>query len=304
MHLLVRFHDQLAAAPVGDAHPHTGILHGAGDAHRIAVFDGLVIGGLDGHLDGLQRLHKAGGIVHDLAVGQHTAGADGVAVADLPRTDAHQIRHLVEQRLRAEAGLGDTEAPEGPGRGVVGIVGVALDLEILIGVGSGGVGAGPLQHRPAQRGEGTGIGYHAGLDALNDAVFVAAHGEVHVKAVALGVNEDGFLPGELHLHRHTGHIGQQRRMVLHGHILLAAEAAAHQHILYLTVFIVHSQHGGALVHGGVGALVGGQQLHAAVFQRQRHAALRLQKGVLRPRGVEMLRKDVFGMADGLLGIAP
>ena len=58
-----------------------------------------------------------------------------VAVADLPRTDAHQIRHLVEQRLRAEAGLGDTEAPEGPGRGVVGIVGVALDLEILIGVG-------------------------------------------------------------------------------------------------------------------------------------------------------------------------
>ena len=93
-------------------------------------------------------------------------------------------------------------------------------------------------------------------------------------------------------------------MVLHGHILLAAEAAAHQHILYLTVLIVHSQHGGALVHGGVGALVGGQQLHAAVFQRQRHAALRLQKGVLCPRGVEMLRKDVFGMADGALGIAP
>ena len=44
-------------------------------------------------------------------------------------------------------------------------------------------------------------------------------------------------------------------MVLDGHVLLAAEAAAHQHILDLAVVIVHPQHGGALVHGGVRALV-------------------------------------------------
>ena len=56
------------------------------------------------------------------------------------------------------------------------------------------------------------------------------------------------------------------------------------------------------MHGGVGALVGGQQPHAAVIQRQRHAALRLQKGVLRPRGVKMTGQHIFGAADGLLGV--
>ena len=80
MQLAVLLHDQLAAAPVGDAHAHAGVLHGAGDAHRVAVLHGLVIGGLDG----LQRLHQAGGVVHDLAVGQDAAGTDGVAIADLP----------------------------------------------------------------------------------------------------------------------------------------------------------------------------------------------------------------------------
>ena len=34
------------AACIRDTDTDTGILHGAGDAHRIAVFDGLVIGGL------------------------------------------------------------------------------------------------------------------------------------------------------------------------------------------------------------------------------------------------------------------
>ena len=87
-------------------------------------------------------------------------------------------------------------------------------------------------------------------------------------------------------------------MVLHGHILLAAEAAAHQHILHLTVVVVHAQHGRALVHGGVGALVGGQQPDTAVVQRQCHAALRLQKGVLRPRCMEFLRQHILRLGDG------
>ncbi len=292
-------HDELAAAPVGDAHAHAGVLHGAGDAHRVAVFHRLVIGGLDG----LQCLHKAGGVVHDLAVGQHAAGADGVAVADLPGGDAHQVGHLVQQRLGTEAGLGDAEAPEGAGRGIVGVVGAALDLEVLVGVGAGGVGAGALQHGAAQRGKRAGVGHHAGLHALNDAVFVAAHSEVHLEAVALGVDKDGLLTAELELDGALCQIAQQRRVVLHGHILLAAEAAAHQAVLYLAVVIVHAQHGRALVHGGVGALVRGQQLYAAVVQRQRHAALRLKEGVLRPRGGEMLGEHVSGIFDGTLGIA-
>ena len=47
MHLAIVLHNELAAAPIGDAHAHTGVFHGAGDAHRVAVLHGLVIGGLD-----------------------------------------------------------------------------------------------------------------------------------------------------------------------------------------------------------------------------------------------------------------
>ena len=300
MHLAIVLDDELAAAPIGDAHAHTGVFHGAGDAHGVAAANGLVIGGLYG----LQRLHQARGLIHDLAVGQNAAGADGIAITDLPGADAHQIRHLVEQRLRAEAGLGHAKAPEGPGGRIVGVIRAALDLEVFIGIGPRRMGAGPLQHRPSQRGKGTGVGHHAGLDPLNDAVFIAAHGEVHVEAVALGVDQDGFLPGQLHLHRHPGDIRQQGGVVLDGHILLAAEAAAHQHILDLAVVIVHPQHGGALVHGGVRALVRGQQADAAVFQGQSNAALRLQEGVLGPGGVEVLGQHIFCILDSAVCVAP
>ena len=39
--------------------------------------------------------------------------------------------------------------------GIVGVVGSALDVDVLVLVGPGGVGAGALQHRPAQGIEGT-----------------------------------------------------------------------------------------------------------------------------------------------------
>ena len=299
MHLAVVLHNQLAAAPVGKPHAHAGVLHGAGKAHRVAVFHRLVIVGLHR----LQRLHQARFRPHDLAVGQYAAGADGVAVADLPGGDTHLVRHHVQKGLRGKAGLGHAEAPESPGRGIVGIIGVAGDLKILVGVGPRRMGAGPLQHRPAQGGKGAGIGNHAGLHALDDAVFVAAHGEVHPERMALGMDQNRLLPGQLHLHRHTGHVCDQRRVVLHRHVLLAAEAAAHQLVLHQAVVKVHPQHGGALVLGSVGALVGGQQLHAAVFQRQRHAAFRLQKGVLRPGRLKFLVNHVLAFRDGAVGVA-
>ena len=68
--------------------------------------------------------------------------------------------------------------------------------------------------------------------------------------------------------------------------------------------IVHPQHGGALVHGGVRALVRGQQLHAAVFQGQSNAALRLQEGVLGPGGVEVLGQHIFCILDSAVCVAP
>ena len=89
------------------------------------------------------------------------------------------------------------------------------------------------------------------------------------------MDEDGLLTAELEFHGLAGQIAQQRGVVLDGHILLAAEAAAHQTVLHTAVVVVHPQHSRALVHGGVGTLVAGEQLHAAVVQRQSHAALRL-----------------------------
>ena len=116
------------------------------------------------------------------------------------------------------------------------------------------------------------------------------------------MNKDGLGARQLHLHGTARHIAEQRSMVLYRHILLAAKAAAHQHILYMAVVVIHAQHTGALVQGRVGALVGGQQLHAAVFHRYRHAALRLQEGVLRPGRREMLGDHILGLGNGAGGI--
>ena len=69
------------------------------------------------------------------------------------------------------------------------------------------MGTGPLQHRAAQAGVGTGIRYHLGLYPLDDAVFIAAQGEFHIHGVALGMDQDAFLAGELALHRPAGQQG-------------------------------------------------------------------------------------------------
>ena len=106
--------------------------------------------------------------------------------------------------------------------------------------------------------------------------------------MALGMDEQRFLPCELHLDRHARDVCDERRVVLHGHVLFPAEAAADKHIFDLTVREVDAKHRRALVLGGVRALVGRQQLHAAVFKRERHAALGFQKGVLRPRSLKLL----------------
>ena len=89
------------------------------------------------------------------------------------------------------------------------------------------------------------------------------------------MDEDGFLPRELYLHRHARDIRDERGVVLHGHILFSAEAAADEHIFDLTVGKVDAEHRRALVLGGVRALVGGQQLHAAVVKRNCYTALGL-----------------------------
>ena len=298
MDLLIRLHDQLAAAPVGQPHAHAGVLHGTRKAHRLPGGQSCVIVGLDD----LQRLRKPRLRTHDLAVGQLLPGPDGVAVADLPGGDADLLCHLVEERFNGKAGLGHAKAPESPGGGVVGVVGRAFDLEVLVVVGTRGVGAGSLQHGAAQGGEGAGVGVDGGFHALDDAVFVAADGEVHPEGMALGVDQKALRPGELHLHGPAGEIGDEGRVVLDRHILLAAKAAAHQLVLDPDLFAAQQEL--AFVQRGVGGLVRGEDAHIPVLVPVGHGALGFQERMLRPGGLKVLGDDVLRPGNSPGGVAP
>ena len=47
------------------------------------------------------------------------------------------------------------------------------------------------------------------------------------------MDEQRFSAAELHLDRQARHVGDERGVVLHGHVLLAAEAAADELVLHL-----------------------------------------------------------------------
>ena len=91
MDLAVLADDELTAPVVGKADADARVFHRAGKADRVAVFLGFVKIGLDG----LERFDKARLGADDLAVRQHLAGTDGVAVSDLPRGDADKVGHLI-----------------------------------------------------------------------------------------------------------------------------------------------------------------------------------------------------------------
>ena len=117
------------------------------------------------------------------------------------------------------------------------------------------------------------------------------------------MDQNTLRPGELHLHRALRQIGDQGGVVLDGHVLLAAEAAAHQAVADLHPLRRQSQHPHDLVLGVVGALVRGED-HDPVIVGIGHGALRLQEGVLRPGGGEVLGQHVLRFGDGLRRIAP
>ncbi|MPM42921.1 hypothetical protein SDC9_89593 [bioreactor metagenome] len=292
---LSALNDQPRPAGIGDTHAHARVLHGAADAH---IFCGVIIG-----LHRLQRLRKPRGRVHDLAVGQFLSRSDGIAPADLPGGDSHLIRHLAQKAFHAKAGLRDSEAPKRPGGGIVGVIRPPVDLKILIVVRPRRMGTGPLQHRPSQRRIGSGIRNDLRRHALNDAVFIAAHGKLHLHGMPLGVDEDALGSAELCLDRTLCEIRHQRSQMLHGHVLLAAEAAAHQQVFDLHLFSGQAQHPHGLVLRVICPLVRGPD-HHAVLLRERHGALRLQKRVLCPGCGKVLRQHIFRSRNGLRWIAP
>ena len=93
-----------------------------------------------------------------------------------------------------------------------------------------------------------------GLDPLDDAVFIAAHGEVHFKMMALRMDKQRLGTRELYLYRTLCDVGDEGRKMLYRHILLAAETAADQSVLNLYLFCPQEQL--AFVQGLVGGLIG------------------------------------------------
>ena len=246
-------------------------------------------------LDREQGLLEGRGAVGDLAVGQDLARLDGVAVPDLPRRDAHLVGEKVDEALERELALAHAEAAERAGGRVVGVPAKAANVRVLVAVRAHGVRAGALEDRAAQRRVGSGVEVDLAVQAHEGAVLVAAEGEGALHVVALGVEVDGLLAREAHLdgavHRERGERGQ----VLHGDVLLAAKAAAHEHGLHdhLLGRGVPAEHVGDLLAGVVGALVGRAHLDAALV-REGDGALGLEERVLGERRLEGARHLVRG----------
>ena len=115
------------------------------------------------------------------------------------------------------------------------------------------------------------------------------------------MDEQRFRPGQLDLDRAAGEVGHERGVVLHAHILLAAEAAADKLVLHAD--LVGAEQELTLVQRGMGRLVGGQDHDIAVLVHIRDRALRLEERMLGPRGLKVLGDDVFGVLDRRLGVA-
>ena len=116
------------------------------------------------------------------------------------------------------------------------------------------------------------------------------------------MDEQRFRTGELYLDRAAGAVGRKGGVVLDGHVLLAAEAAADQ--LVFDLDLLCAEHQRAFVQRGVRRLVGREDHHVAVLVDVGHSALRLEEGMLRPRRFKVPRDDVRRLGDGPGGVAP
>ena len=119
----------------------------------------------------------------------------------------------------------------------------------------------------------------------------------------LGVDQQAFRPRELHLHRPLREIGDEGGVMLYRYVLLAAEAAAYQTVADLYLFRRQAQHPHDLMLGIVSPLIR-RENHDPISIRIRHRALRLQKGVLRPRGAEAPGQQVSGFCQRLCRVSP
>ena len=127
------------AEPVAES----GVLEPEPEADRLAVGDRRVVGALD-LVEA--RLGAAGPVVHDLTGSPLVAGADHVALADLPAADADLLGQPIEHAFERELRLVRTEPAERAAHQVVRAHGDRLDVERVPPVGAAGVAGGAFEH--------------------------------------------------------------------------------------------------------------------------------------------------------------
>ena len=125
-------------------------------------------------------------------------GQDGISMAPLPK------KHISPWRKNLAGLEGESDALD-------------WEYETTEGylVGPGGVGACALQHRPAQRGVGAGVGHNAHPHRGQLSVLIARRGVLHLHRVPLGMHAQTLSAAQRELHRPPAMPRQQRRMMLY-----------------------------------------------------------------------------------------
>ena len=229
MQLFIFLKYEFHAACIRDTDTDTGILHGAADSHRFSFFQGSIIL----LLYSLQCLHKTCGIIYDLTIRKRLTGTDRIAVTDFPWSDSHLICHHIQKCLCRKTGLGNSESAKCSCRRIIGIVSCSLNFKVFVVIRTCCMGTCALQNRTAKRCECTCIRGNLCLYSHDISIFITAHGHIHIKRMALRMNQQGFCSGQFHLHRFLSSISEQRSQMLYCHIFLSAESAAYKCILYL-----------------------------------------------------------------------
>ncbi len=194
-------------------------------------------------------------------------------------------------RFDGEAGLRHAKTAECTGRRVVGVHGVAIGFGIGDIVGPGGVRGGTRHDFLAQRGVGSGVAVQLGFDGGQAAVALCTELDLDLGGVALGVNQQAFVPVKEQLDRSAGNLCQQGGMRLPGEIFFAAESAAHQLPDDAHAFGRPAQDARHLVAVGIGDLRADVDLHAPIGERAGNAALWFQEGVIGDGGMEGVLED-------------
>ena len=253
----------------------------------------------------LQRLHQRGSREGDLAVWQYLSRTDGIAVADLPRGNAHLLRQQIQVTLDGETALGHPKPAECSRRRVVGINRRPVDINILIIVRPGRMSTKSLKHRSAERRVRPRVRHHDRLHSQQIPVLITSGCKCHLRRMTLRMHHDALFSRQLHLHRQSRVIGKKRRMMLHGHILFSAEAASYQLVDHMNLVKIPAQHTGTLVLRIVSPLVRRVDQRFLPFPvHDSNRTLRLQERMLRKRRLIIHGHHIGRVSHGLVRVAP